>query len=245
MLLNASRVGAYAVEARDGAIGSIRDLLVDEAGWAVRWLVIDTGTWLPGRQVLFPPSHVGLERAETGTFTLEASREEVRASPPLDADQPVSRRYEERLTMHYGWPAYWLGLPYAPAEPSPGEPPPVVEDLSDPEPPGDPRLRSTRDTVGCHIHARDGSIGHIDDFLVDTDAWVVRYLVVDTRNWWPGKLVLVPPAALTGIDWSDRAAEVNLTRDQIRNGPEYDPGATLDREWERRYLGYHGYPIYW
>ncbi len=99
--------------------------------------------------------------------------------------------------------------------------------------------------TGYHLHARDGAIGHIDDFLLDPDGWALRYIVVDTRDWWPGKQVLIVPKALAGINWGDRHVELDLTREQVRNGPEFDPSQTMDRDYEERYLGYYGYPVYW
>ena len=109
----------------------------------------------------------------------------------------------------------------------------------------DDHLRSTGDMTGAYVHATDGDIGHIDDFLLDPDGWTIRYLVVDTRNWWPGKRVLIVPRTLEDVDWTGRAARVNLSREQIRNGPEFDPSQTIDRAWEERYHAHHDLPRYW
>jgi hypothetical protein len=244
MLWKTSRLGDFRLEARDGAIGEFRDCLFEDTDWSVRWFVIDTGTWLPGRRVLFPPSAVGTGQAEDQVLTLAATRDQVRDSPPLDADAPVSRRYEERLVDYYGWPAYWLGMPYPAAGPAPELTPPP-SDLPEVEVPGDQHLRSTRDLTGCYVNARDGDIGHLDDFLLDPEGWAIRYVVVDTRNWWPGKRVVLLPRALGPIDRGGRSANVELTRDQVRSGPEYDPDRTIDRAWEESYHRHHGYPVYW
>ena len=99
--------------------------------------------------------------------------------------------------------------------------------------------------TGCHIGATDGSIGHVEDFLLDPDGWVVRYVVVGTSNWWIGKQVLLVPGAITGVNWADRTATVALTQEQVRNAPEFDPSETVDRAFEERYFGYYGYPVYW
>lgn len=240
MLWKASSLGDFHLEAKDGAIGAITDCLFDETDWSVRWLVVDTGRWLPGRKVLIAPDQVDASAAERRTLALGITQEQVRESPPLDEAAPVSRGYEEEVAQHYGWPGYWMGLAY-PAMPVAPEPAPYRET----EAHRDPDLQSTNDVTGYHLHARDGSIGHVDDFLIDPEGWAVRYLVVDTRNWWPGKQVLVAPRALIAVNRLDRSAEVDLTKDQIREGPEYDPGRTVDRAWEERYLGYHGYPVYW
>ena len=244
MLWKTSRLGDFRLEARDGAIGEIRDCLFEDADWSVRWLVIDTGTWLPGRRVLLAPSQVGTDQADAQVLALAATRDQVRDSPPLEADAPVSRRYEESLVDYYGWPAYWLGMPYPIAGPAPAVTPPLG-DLPESAVPRDDHLRSAGEMTGYYVHARDGDIGHVDDFLLDPDGWTIRYIVVDTRNWWPGKRVVILPKALGGVDWGARTARVELTRDQIRAAPEYDPDGTIDRVWEESYFRHHGYPGYW
>jgi hypothetical protein len=152
----------------------------------------------------------------------------VKASPPYDEEAPVSRAYEEALVGHYGWQSYWTGL--GPAAGSEAQ---------------QSGLRSADDLLGYHIEAEDGRIGHVDEVLIDPDGWIVRYLVVDTRDWWPGKLVLLVPQALGAIDPEGRRVPVKLTREQIRNGPAFDPDQTIDRRIEEQFLGYYGYPVYW
>src|SRR3546814_16919186 len=61
------------------------------------------------------------------------------------------------------------------------------------------------------------SIGHSDDFLVDDTDWSLRFLVIDTRNWLPGRKVLVAPAWARGIDWSDEKLLVDTDRDTIKD----------------------------
>ena len=237
MLWRASSLGDFALEATDGPIGTIRDCLYDDLGWTVRWLVADTGTWLPGRKVLLAAGQVAGVDGDPPMLRLTLSREEVRASPPLEAHEPVSRHYEAELSRHYGAPDYWLGID----RPSQPMPPGVAEA----EGRVDWHLRSTDEVTGYHIGARDGAIGHIEDFLLDPDGWAIRYLVVGTRGWWVGRQVLLVPSAITGVSWGGRTAEVDLTREQIRNAPEFDPSQTVDRAFEERYFGYYGYPVYW
>jgi len=67
----------------------------------------------------------------------------------------------------------------------------------------DPHLRSTRQVTGYHIHATDGELGHVEDFIVDDENWAVRFLVVDTRNWLPGKKVLLSPQWIERVEWAD------------------------------------------
>ena len=250
MLWNASNLTGYAIDATDGSIGSVRDFLFDDREWTIRWLVVDTGTWLSGRDVLLPPSAADEPDVMRRTFPVRLKRQHVENSPAIDDDAPVSRQHESGLYSYYGWDPYWAAYAYAPAgglrtpiEPSPNAPGnrPGVED----RPEGDPHLRSTREVTGYYIHATDGDIGHVEDLLVDSDGWTIRYIVVDTKNWWPGKKVLVAPRSFTNVDWAEGSVRVNLTRDQIKSGPEYDPTTTVDRAYEERFHGYYGYPYYW
>jgi len=181
MFWTASRLGDFELEATDGPIGAIHDCLIDRA-WTIRWFAVDSGSWLRGRSVLVAPDRVKAAEGDPPALRLAISRAEVEASPAYDPEVPVSRAYEEALAGHYGWQGYWTGLGHA----------------TPPE--GEPSLRSADDLLGYHIEAEDGRIGHVDEILIDANGWIVRYLVVDTRDWWPGKLVLVVPAAIAGID---------------------------------------------
>jgi hypothetical protein len=237
MLWRASSIGDFALEASDGAIGAVRDCLFDDRRWTVRWFVTDTGTWLPGRKVLIAASQLTATDGDPPALRLPLTRDEVRASPPLEADAPVSRHYEAELRRHYGAADYWLGTD----RPSQPMPPGVVEA----EGHVDWNLRSTDEMTGYHVGARDGPIGRIEDFLLDASGWAIRYLVVGTGGWWSGRQILLVPAAVSGVSWGERTAETDLTREQIRNGPGFDPSQTVDRAFEERYFGYYGYPAYW
>ena len=104
---------------------------------------------------------------------------------------------------------------------------------------------STKEVSGYHIHAFDGSIGHVDDFIVDDESWVIRFLVVDTKNWLPGRKVLIAPLWVDAIDWESRQVRVDMTMEAVKNAPEFDPEAPINREYEERLYDYHGRPKYW
>jgi hypothetical protein len=250
MLWNASSLIGYAIEATDGAIGSVDNLLFDDRSWAIRWLVVDTGVWLPGRHVLLPPSRLDEPDVAHRRFPVRLTRRQVEGSPDLDTDAPVSRQYETELYSYYGWTPYWVGG-YAPLGGivAPVAQPPLMTAGSKPgivvTDQGDPHLRATREVSGYDVHAADGDIGHVDDFLVDSDDWTIRYAVADTMNWWPGKKVLLAPQWLKGIDWVEGAVRANMTREAIRNAPEYDPSVTADRAYEERLWRHYGATGYW
>jgi hypothetical protein len=109
----------------------------------------------------------------------------------------------------------------------------------------DPHLRSTKEVIGYHIQAVDGEIGHVEDLIVDDEEWFLRYLVVDTRNWLPGKAVLVAPGWAKRVDWVKRKVHVDLPQEAIRDSPEFDPSRPVNREYEVRLYDYYGRPHYW
>jgi sporulation protein YlmC with PRC-barrel domain len=96
----------------------------------------------------------------------------------------------------------------------------------------DPHLRSTHDVSGYHIQATDGEIGHVEDFIIDDETWAIRYLIVDTRNWWPGKRILVSPQWIERVSWNESKVFVNLSREAIKASPEYSIESVPTRDYE-------------
>ena len=255
MLWDASAINGYAIEASDGRLGTVSDLLFEDAGWVVRWLVVDTGNWLPGRKVLLPLSALGRPDRALRHFPVKLTMEHVKDSPDVDTDQPVSRQIEAHVYDYFGWDPHWGGsfLPVSDAMATPFvaplyEPGSTRPDLAragaQPNE-SDPHLRSIATIIGCHIHVSDGEIGHVEDFLVDDAGWNIRYIKVDTRNWWPGEHVLISPYAVREIDWADRHVELNITRAQVKASPPWDSVAMVDHAYEEQLHGHYDWPGYW
>jgi uncharacterized protein YrrD len=245
MLRSASHLKGTTIAATDGDIGSVQDLYFDDLTWTIRYLMVDTGTWLPGRQVLISPRSVGTV-ADDERIPVALTKRQVENSPSVDTDRPVDRQYEEEYSRYYGYPYYWTG-PYrwgATAYPGEAMVLPVTPDVVAP-PVGDPSLRSVRNVTGYYIEATDGDLGHVEDFIVDTSPWAIRYMIVDTRNWWPGKKVLVSPEWIREVSWPESRVYVDMTKDAIQQAPEYDPEQPLAREYEARLFGHHGRRTYW
>ena len=257
ILWESSSVLGFGIRATDGSIGTLEDLLFEDTDWAMRWAVVDTGSWLPGRRVLLPPSSFGPVDAVAREFPVDLTRERVKDAPGLDSDAPVSRQLESQIFGYYGWTPYWApGYPIGPgavgglAAPVPpaGVAEPTVMRADEQAPgqlEGDPHLRSVREVTGYYVEATDGEIGHVEDFMVDENGWAIRYLLVDTKNWWPGKIVLISPAWLRDISWGDRKVFVDVSREKVKSSPEYDPAASLGRGYEERLYDHYGYPPYW
>jgi len=247
MLRTASHLKGTSIAATDGEIGSVQDLYFDDHSWTIRYLVVDTGTWLPGRQVLISPRSI-MTVTDEARIPVSLTKSQVENSPSTDVDKPVERQYEEEYSQYYGYPYYWTGPYRWGATPYPGEGVLAVPEAAVAMPPrggGDPSLRSTRNVTGYYIEATDGDIGHVDDFIVDTTAWAIRYMLIDTRNWWPGKKVLVSPEWINQVSWPDSRVYVDMSREAIKSAPEYDPNQPVERDYETRLFGHHNRRVYW
>jgi hypothetical protein len=252
MYWNASAMRGYTIEASDGELGSVSDFLFEDTSWIIRWLVVDTGKWLPGRKVLLPISALGQADPARRELAVTLTKQQVKDSPDIAADEPVSRQMEHRLYSHYEWEPYWDVAYFPPSNPlaAPYLAPPFAAGSKplhhDPEmvadPVGDPHLRSAKAVTGYHIHATDGEIGHVEDFIVDDERWSIRYVTVDTRNWWPGRRVLISPRSVREIDWENRLMHLDIDRQHVKDSPPYDPSIAVDEVYDRQFTDYYNWP---
>ncbi len=231
--------------ATDGAIGAARDGYFDDETWIVRYLVADTGGWLTGRRVLIATVALGAAGGLAGPLAVALTRDQIRHSPDIDTDRPISRQHEADLYQYYGYPYYWGGMGMGMGM-GMGVYPLAMPVASDPEEAGDAHLRSMREVTGYALRARDGAIGHVADLLVDDADWAIRWIVVDTGSWLlGGRQVLVSPGWITAVSWARREVAVDLRRETIEQGPVYDHALPVDRAYETRLYGYYDRPSYW
>jgi hypothetical protein len=252
MLWNASVIDGYTIQASDGDLGTVGDFLFEDDSWTVRWLVVETGTWLSGRRVLLPLSALGKPDPAARIFPVRLTMRQVKDSPDIDSDRPVSRQMESHVYGYYGLDPYWGGgfLPVSGAIAMPFSSAPLMpasQALSDVAADvaldnGDPHLRSFEEVTGYHLHAIDGEIGHVDDFLIDDADWRIRYLAVDTRNWWPGKKVVISPRSVSSIDWAQRRIHLDVSRQKVKDSPPLASTMTVDRAYAERHDAYYGWP---
>lgn len=254
MLRHELQISGYAVHASDGAIGTVSDFLFDDATWSVRWLVIDTGNWLPGRKVLLPPSALAHVNHIGRQFSVRLTRQQVKECPDVESDLPVSRQSETDIYNYYGWSPYWgagsyqgmVGYGGGVLGALAGERPSLelmqrekaIDDARRSK--DDPALRSAREVTGYRIHASDGEIGHVEDFLVEDDDWTIHYLIVDTQNWWPGKKVLISPMSVRKIDWVDGQVSLGADRKKVKDSPAYDPSMMVYPVYEKNFHNHYG-----
>ncbi len=217
----------YTLQAIDDDIGRCHDFLFDDRFWSIQYLVADTRAWLPGRKVLIPRDALGEPDWESRMFPVRLTRAQIQDGPPLDSDAPVSREYERQLHTYLGYQPYWERLR-------------EITEIA-----VENHLRSAKEVEGYRIRARDEEIGHVEDYIVDDETWVLRWLVIDTRNWLPGRKVLVSPRWAESIRWGERIVEVDLASEQIRQSPRYEPHLPVNQEYEQRLYDYYGRPVGW
>lgn len=245
MLIKAKTLKGYKLAGLDGEIGKVKEFYFDDKHWTIRYLVADTGNWLVGRQVLISPYALAAANKEEEQIAIELTKKQIEDSPSLNSDKPVSRQFETEYYGYYGMPMYWGG-PYPW-----GTSPYIVRDREQwkkstrDEKAWDPHLRSTHDVSGYHFQATDGEIGHIEDFIIDDETWAIRYLIIDTKNWWPGKKVLVSPQWIERVSWSESKVFVNLSRAIIKLSAEYSEESPLTRDYETELCGHYKRPGYW
>lgn len=206
--------------AADGAAGKVEDVYFSEGDWKIRYLVVSAGSWANKRRFLISPSAItpGGWKADKKMLPARLTKDQLRGSPDLGDDVP-RREQEKQLHDYYNWAYYW----------------------SETGPAG---LHSLRRAIGYHLQARDGEIGHVENFIFDEHDWTVRYAQVDTSNLPGGKRVLLAAAWLTGISWDRKKVQVDIGREIIRGSPEYHPDE-LNRDYEARLYDYHRRPGYW
>lgn len=232
-------LSVYALQARDGEIGKINEVYFDDNSWLVRYFIVHTGAWLLGRDVLIAPRLITGLVEKKRLLVVDLTREQVEKSPLVDTEKPVSRHYEAEYYRYYGWKPYWgerepLGGPVLPKIT------PHLEPIKAPE---HPHLRASNEVLGYQIHASDGELGKVCDFILDDRDWKIQYLVVETTKWFLSKKVLVATVWVDSVNWAGSEITVELESEIIQSAPPYDPSQFIDRDYEVNLFAHYGKAI--
>jgi len=249
MLHKTKTLKGYKLDSLDGEFGKVQEFYFDDHHWTIRYLVANTGNWLTGRQVLISPYALVAAIKEEEHISVDLTKTQIEGCPLLESDKPVSRQFEETYHGYYGWPMYWqesgslgpnpiFGISSTAAPEVESRPKPVQTER-------DSHLRSTDAVRGHNIQALDGEIGHIEDFIIDDETWAIRYLIVDTKNWWPGKKVLISPQWIKDVSWSLSKVFVNLSREAIKQSPEYTEESLLTQDYETALHQHYDHREHW
>lgn len=245
MLNKAKTLKGYKLDSLDGEFGEVEEFYFDDQHWTVRYLVANTGNWLTGRKVLISPYALVAAIKPEQHIAVDLTQKQIEESPSLNSDKPVSRQFEESYFGYYGYPTYWGGPFSWGVYPYPMRDREQWKTPSKGDKAWDPYLRSTDNVCGYEIQALDGEIGHVEDFIIDDETWAIRYLVVATRNWWPGKKVLVSPQWIERVSWDESKVFVNLSREAIKRSPEYTEESLITRDYEAGLYGHYQRESYW
>lgn len=264
MLRSMSDLEGYAIRASDGPVGHVKDFYFDDEAWVIRYLIIDTGSWLSSRKVLISPMAIGEPNSVDRVLPVSITREQVKNSPDIDTDKPVSRQHEMEYLGYYSYPYYWGGAGFWGAGVYPGAMlmgvgfagsgahQPTAQAAEDRaardairHQDDDTHLRSAKAVMKYDIEASDGGIGHVQGLLIDEETWAIRYLIVRTSNWWLGHQVLIAPQWTKNVSWPDHAVLVSLTRQAVKDAPAYDSSVPLDRDEEAGLHKHYERAGYW
>jgi hypothetical protein len=251
MLRSMTDLEHYAIQATDGPIGRVRDLFFDDQTWVVRFLVVATDNWPSRRRALISPISIGTPNWTDKLLPISITKEQVRNSPEIDTEKPVSRQHEMQQLDYYGLPYYWggagigcdgmyphtlhpnyHGMVSAPVALQAESVRTVARARPAQHNIDDPHLRDCKVVINYRVQATDGDIGHVDGMLVDEATWTIRYLVVNTGTWWLGHQVLVATEWIEDISWQDATLSVDFTRQAVKDAPPYNPAALPDRAHE-------------
>lgn len=221
----------YRISALDGEIGRVDDLYFDDSVWVVRYIVVHTGK-LFGRKVLISPEAVNNVYPDEKRLELGLNREQIRNSPNIRTELPVSRHMEEELIRYYRWPVYWGGVGKSKEE--------QEQQAKDPgDTGGDPDLRSAKEVIGYVLTANDGKAGTVYDFIINDTNWEIRYIVGDIGKWIPGRKIIISPRWLDEVQWARKCVCAALDSESIENSPEYNHEAPVEGDYEQRLLDHY------
>jgi sporulation protein YlmC with PRC-barrel domain len=243
MLRSIEEILGYKLQASDGHLGRVKDVHFDDTSWAVRYILVDSGGWLVGRQIVLAPQVLGEPDPNSRQMSVALGRQRIEDSPVIMRERGLTLGEQRLLAEYYDW-----SLP--PAQRREAAAPPSVADSggrpartllqSQQAEQLDAHLKSLREMIGYHVRARGVDVGHIEDVLVQTDGWLLRYLVVDTRNLVPGKKVLVSPAWVPRVEWSGGVVDVDLPAGALKDGPAYDASQIVSPEYEKKLFDHYG-----
>lgn len=227
MLCSIEQLYGDKLGASNGEIGHVKDFYFDDRSWAIRYLVADTGSWLPGRQVLLAPYSLGRLDQPKNVLRVNLTRKQIQDSPSIDLHKPASRQYEKECYTFFGWPYYWRGnglwgmsgFPILDLHATPLPSEMAAASGAQPELPG-AHLRSTHAVNGYQLKSGDEIVGHVCDFMLDAESWAIGQLVIRTGHCLTGREELVEMKNVSRISYEESTVFADLTGGAINQSAE-------------------------
>jgi hypothetical protein len=244
MLRNINSLTGHKIHATDGELGKVDEFYFEDRHWSIRYMVVETGNWLLSRKVLISPAALKTPDWKSKTFPVALTREQVRTSPDIDTKKTISKQHELELQKHYAWGgSYYAGGMSGnfmfPPVPDEGK---RMETDARPAPGEDSHLRGTRAVTGYKLHASDGPIGHVEDYIIDDGKWLIRYLVADAGLWLPGRKVLISPHWINSVNWGSSEVFIGLSQAAVKKSPEFNPSKPVSEDYESVLYDHYGRP---
>ncbi|SFJ81749.1 PRC-barrel domain-containing protein [Halobacillus dabanensis] len=245
MIHNEKYIEGYTIHATDDELGKVDAFLFDDENWAIRYLVADTRKWLPGRKVLLSPISIQNINHQADHISFSLTKEQVKNSPDIDADQPVSRAQEVRMNQYFGWGNYWgapgvWGPGFYPYELAQQEFNEMTEEEAEVS-----QVRKTSEVIGYRVFTYNGEAGEIDSFLIDDKTWKIRYVVIRSKIEGEEKFLLVSTDWITDVRWADESLHISVEKESLVKAPAYHPDLTIDRDYEESVFKAFNKPPYW
>jgi sporulation protein YlmC with PRC-barrel domain len=233
MLNSYNDLKTYSIRATDQRTGNVDDIYFDDEEWRVLYLVVQTGFLLTARQSLIGTNRVGRPDTDRGEVPVDLTAEELKSADSPQSDPPVSQQMPPAVAAQSmsAWPSFIVGtgLDYSPGLAQDQLSLAAAEAEEAEEHAGDSHLRSMAEVIGYTVHATDGEIGAVDDFLIDPRTWRLQHLVIDTGSWLPGKRVVITTDWIADVDWAERHIRVNAGTQKIEDAPPFDEVEDLKR----------------
>lgn len=249
MQISINNLVGFTIGATDGDIGKVEEFYFDDSTWTIRYMIVKTGGWLTGREVLISPEAILKPDWENKIMPVNLTRDQVKNSPDIDTDKPISRLEEDKLFAYYPWPSYYDAGLYGDGIGMMGTFPlaPIVTEKTteegevNKEPEIKTHLRSTHEVKGYIIHATDGEIGKVADFILSEQTWQIAFIVVKTGNLFSEKKVLIAPSWIKDVKWNMQEVMVNVSVDAVKNSPEYDPLKPVESDYSQGLHDHYGF----
>jgi uncharacterized protein YrrD len=246
MKQSVNNLSDYIIKGTDGEIGKVEDFYFDDQTSTIRYMVVKTGGWLSEKKVLISPEAFQKLDRESKKLSINLSQEQIKNSPDVDTDKPVSEQQEELIRGYYSWPSFYghgmyghmglgmWGYPLVEVREKELKRKKTEEHTND-----KPHLRSTKEVTGYDIHATDGVIGAVEDFIIDDTTWKIDFLIVETGNWFSGKKVIISPHWIKNVKWEEQKVTINHLKEEVKNSPEYNSSKPINDSYEHELNDYY------
>jgi hypothetical protein len=223
MLKNVDTFKNNEVHASDGMIGIIRDLYFDTQDLILKFMVIDTQSWLENREILISPESVKRFNWDRNKFDLGLLKRRIEQSRVISIDEPAGPGGRKQSREYYFLSTYW-----------------------DSERAGGNLAHLLKDSElkRFDICLSDGRIGGTAGIIIEESTWKVEFIIVDADSMEAGKLVPLPAGWINRIDPKEGIIHVDLNKEDILNAPTFPAEELEDESNEKALYNYYSRHLY-